>query len=158
MPEMPPLGPRDVALILTLLIAVITDLRSQKIYNVLTFPMTVLGMLSAIPLGIHPWDGLAGAAAALLLTLPIEALRVMRMGDVKLLMAVGALTAPGIAVRAVLLSIAANLLYGVAVLAWRGRLGRLLRFYRERDLEPTVVAYAPAIAVATLLARLQPWP
>lgn len=152
------LGPRDVALLVTLLAAVITDLRTQKIYNILTFPMTALGVLSGVVWGAHPWDGLAGAAVALLLSLPAEAMRAMRMGDVKLLMAVGALTAPGIAARAVLLSLAMNLLYGVAVLAWRGRLRRLLQFYREKDLEPTVVAYAPAIAIASLLARFQPWP
>ena len=157
-PEMPPLGPRDVALGVTLLAAVITDLRTQKIYNVLTFPMTALGILSGIVWGAHPWDGLLGAGVALLIALPAEAMRAMRMGDVKLLMAVGALTAPGIAARATLLSLAINLIYGVGVLAWRGRLKRLLQFYRNQEMEPTVVAYAPAIAIAVTLARLQPWP
>ena len=155
----PPLGPRDLALVVLLLAAVITDLRSQKIYNVLTFPMTLLGILSAIPLCASPWAGLAGAGIALIASLPAEVFKAMRMGDVKLLMAVGALTGPDMALRAVLFSLAMNLVYGVAILAYKGRLRRLTQFVGPGEKpEPTVVAYAPAIAMAVLLVRVQPWP
>lgn len=150
-------SPRDVALIVTLLVAVITDVRSQKIYNLLTFPMTGLGILSALVWADHPWDGLAGAVVGLLLSLPVEAMRAMRMGDVKLLMAVGALTSPAFAAKAVLFSVAMNLIYGVGVLVWRKRLGRLLKFYKGEETEATVVAYAPAIAAAVALVKVQPW-
>ncbi len=155
----PPLGPRDLALAVLLSAAVVTDLRSQKIYNVLTFPMTLLGILSAIPLCASPWAGLAGAGVALIASLPAEIFKAMRMGDVKLLMAVGALTGPDMALRAVLFSLAMNLVYGVAILAYKGRLRRLVQFLGPGEKpEPTVVAYAPAIAMAVLLVRLQPWP
>lgn len=153
-------GPRDAGLILLLAAAVFTDLRDQKIYNALTFPMTALGVLTAIPLAAHPWDGLAGAAVGLLLTLPVEAIRAIRMGDVKLLMAAGAWMDDRLAAWAVLLSVAMNLFYGLAVLIARGRLRRLSAFWRSggknpdgTDMEPTVVAYGPAIAAAVLLAR-----
>lgn len=149
---------RDYALFLTLAIAVFTDLRSQKIYNVLTFPMTVLGIVASLQFGTHGWDGLAGAAVALGMGLLVEAMRAMRMGDVKLLMAVGALTTPAFAVRAVLLSVAVNLVYGVAILAAKGRLRRLWKFYKGEQEEATIVAYAPAIAAAVLWVRFMPWP
>lgn len=156
---MPPLNPRDVGLIVLLLVAVWTDLRTQKIYNALTFPMTILGILTAMIWSPHGWDGLAGAGVALLLALPLEAFKAFRMGDVKLLMAAGALCGPGIAARAVLLSVAINLVYGLVILAAKGRLTRLWRFWRNKEaMEPTVVAYGPAIAIAVLIARLQPWP
>jgi hypothetical protein len=49
--------------------------------------------------------------------------------------------------------------FGLVVLAVKGRLGRLWRFYAhgERS-DPTLVAYAPMIAFSVVLARLQPWP
>jgi prepilin peptidase CpaA len=149
---------RDIALFLTLAIAVFTDLRSQKIYNVLTFPMTALGIVASLQYGSHWWDGLAGAGVAVGMGLVVEMMRAMRMGDVKLLMAVGALTTPAFAVRAVLLSVAVNLVYGVAILAAMGRLRRLWRFYKGEGEEVTVVAYAPAIAAAVLWVRFMPWP
>ena len=81
------------------------------------------------------------------------------MGDVKLLMAVGALTGPDMALRAVLFSLAMNLVYGLAILAYKGRIRRLTQFLGPGEKpEPTVVAYAPAIVMAVLLVRLQPWP
>ncbi len=155
LPDPGPVSPRDAGLLFLLTVAVFTDLRSQKIYNALTFPMTALGVLTAPLLAAHPWDGLAGAATGLLLTLPVEAIRAVRMGDVKLLMAAGAWMDARMTAYAVLFSIAMNLIYGLLVLLVRGRLTRLYTFWRTggKDMEPTVVAYGPAIAAAILLVR-----
>jgi prepilin peptidase CpaA len=148
---------QELLLILLLAGASWTDIREQKIYNKLTFPMTLVGMVLGAFLKEPPYFGLAGAAIGLFCSLPLEFLGVVRMGDVKLLMAVGALVGPEVAWRAVLLSVAVNMIYGVAVLAYKGRLKRLIAFYKEPEKhEPTIVAYGPAIAVASLIARFVP--
>jgi prepilin peptidase CpaA len=86
--------PSTLALLLLLLLAAVVDLRSYRIPNVLT----VTGMLAGLALNAFgsadPWSGLghafAGMAVALLLLLPLHALRALGAGDVKLMAAVGA--------------------------------------------------------------------
>ncbi len=155
-----PLGPNDAVLGVLLAGACWTDVRTQRIRNVLTFPMMLAGVLTA-PFALPGWWwGLGGLLAAFALAVPGWRFGgAIRAGDVKLLMAAGALTGPETAVRAVLFAYMLALPFGVAVLAVRGRLGRLWDFWArgERD-TPTLVAYAPVIAVSVLLARLQPWP
>jgi hypothetical protein len=48
---------------------------------------------------------------------------------------------------------------GLAVLAYRGRLGNLWKFWVKREKgEVTEAIHAPVVAAGILLARLQPWP
>lgn len=74
------------------LTAIVTDLKDRKIYNWLTFPGIVFGVLC---MGVtQGWGGvvasLLGMGLGLLLTVWMFALRVMGAGDVKLMMAFGA--------------------------------------------------------------------
>jgi Flp pilus assembly protein protease CpaA len=112
------------------------------------------------PLRMAWWQGVAGVAVALLLAFPGWRFGgAMRAGDVKLLLAAGGLLGLQGSIRAVAFVYVLALPFGIAVLAVRGRLSRLWAFWvrGERD-EPTKVAFAPVIALAVLLARLQPWP
>jgi prepilin signal peptidase PulO-like enzyme (type II secretory pathway) len=153
-------GPADPALVALCTIAVWTDLRTGKIRNILTFPMMLLGVVGAPLFAAAWWSGLAGVVVTCLLALPGWRLGgAVRAGDVKMLMAAGALMGPHDGARAVLFTYALAIPFGIAVLAVKGRLGRLIRFYREKGrLEPTVVAFAPVVAVAIACARLQSWP
>jgi prepilin peptidase CpaA len=116
-------------LIVTLLIAVTTDLIAHKIYNWLTFPVILLG------LALNGWrDGGAGllfalggigvASLALLLFLLAGA---MGAGDVKLLWAVGALTGPIFTFWALLGTAIAGGALGLLYAASRGELAHTAR-------------------------------
>lgn len=84
-------------ILVSLSIAVVTDLRRRRIYNVLTLPMMVAGLiLNAVNSGL---DGLAWALGGLLLGAALFFIPVamggMGAGDLKLLAALGALGGPG---------------------------------------------------------------
>ena len=81
----------DSLLLATVLVSVVTDLLERRIYNVVTFPMVLAGILLSVAGGGPWWAGLAGALVAGLAYLPLYAFRIMGAGDVKLIMAVGAL-------------------------------------------------------------------
>jgi prepilin peptidase CpaA len=153
-------NPNDVVLGALLVAACITDVREQKIRNIHTFPAIVAGLVASPFFLPAWWTGLAGFIVAFALAVPGWRFGgAIRAGDVKLLLAVGALTGPEVGARAVLWSYALAFPFGLAVLLARGRLGRLWRFWvkGERS-DPTLVAYGPVIAVATLLARFWDWP
>lgn len=155
-----PLGPNDAVLGGLLVGAVWTDVQTQKIRNVLTFPVMLAGLVASPFFLPAWWWGLAGLLVAFALAVPGWRFGgAIRAGDVKLLMAAGSLTGPEIAIRSVLFAYVFALPFGLVVLAVKGRLGRLWRFYAhgERS-DPTLVAYAPMIAFSVVLARLQPWP
>ena len=62
-------------------------------------------------------------------------------------------------VRAVLFTYALGIPYGLVVLAMRGRLTRLVNFYRTKGagMDTTVVAYAPVVGAGILIARFTGW-
>ena len=156
----PPLGPRDAALAVLLVAACATDLRARRIPNVLTLPAMALGAGVAPLYDVQWWQGLAGIGIAFVAAFPAWRFGgALRAGDVKLLMAAGSLVGWQIALRATLFSYALAVPFGLLVLAYRGRLGNLWRFWvRGERTEVTLVAFAPVIVAAVLLARLQPWP
>lgn len=85
----------ELALAGTLLIVVLaaawSDLKTRRIPNWLTVPGFVLALLIRIPMGGSAWlDGLIAAAVAFALALPMFALGGLGGGDVKLLATVGA--------------------------------------------------------------------
>jgi Flp pilus assembly protein protease CpaA len=160
MTGVPPLGPRDAALAVLLVAACATDLRARRIPNVLTLPAMALGAGVAPLYDAQWWQGIAGILVAFAAAFPGWRFGgAMRAGDVKLLMAAGSFVGWETALRASLFSYALALPFGLLVLAVRGRLGNLWRFWvkGERQ-EVTLVAFAPVIVAAVTLARLQPWP
>lgn len=157
----------EVLALLTLIAAIATDLKYQKIFNKLTFPVMAIGMAWWIYQG-DPWFGVLGLAVGFGMTFPAFALgRTLRAGDAKLMMAVGALLGPAINFRACLMMYLISIPFGLAVLAYKGRLGNLLPALRAgigrargeevAEVETTVVAYAPVIGVAVLMAYFTDW-
>ena len=159
-------GGRDVALLALCVVAVYTDVTTGKIKNWLTFPMIVAGVL------FSPWwapsaaDGLLGLLAAFVPgVLFWRVIPALKPGDVKMLLAAGALLGPQAAIRAVLLSAILFLPVGLTVLVLRGRLGNFVRIVRgyfrdpsKQDPNATLILPAPVIAVGIVAARLQSRP
>lgn len=112
-----------IALVVT--IAVITDLRSRRIPNTLTFP--ALGAALIIRFAFQGWSGLGlalgGAVIAPLILLLMHFGRGIGMGDLKLAAAVGAFFGP---VAAVVAMFATAILGGLLALALLMRRGQLL--------------------------------
>ena len=86
----------NLVLVAVLAVAVVTDLRSRRIPNLLTFPALGLGiLLNSAFLGL---DGLktSGEAAllAMAILLPLYMFKGLGAGDVKLMAAIGALKGP----------------------------------------------------------------
>jgi len=105
-------------------IAVLTDVRRRKIYNVLTFPAMALGLtLNTVADGA---SGLLFAVAGLLLGGALFILPVAAMGrgagDLKLLAAVGALGGPIFVLWCALFTTIAGGIFAVGVLLARRRL------------------------------------
>jgi prepilin peptidase CpaA len=108
--------------VLVAAIACVTDLRTRRIANVLTF-----GAAAGAVVTYGVMNGLAGVAFAasgwavgLALFLPLFLLRGMGGGDVKLLAALGAWVGPGLAVWLALWSAVAGGLLAVIVALARG--------------------------------------
>lgn len=155
---MPQLGPADALLAVLIAIAVYTDVRTGKIKNWLTFPMMLAGCALAPLLGAPWWFGLLGVVVALVVCLPFYALgRALYPGDVKMLMAAGALMGAEAAARATLFSVALILPVGIVVLTVKRRWSNVPKVLRG-EAPATTLFHAPVVGVAILLARLQPWP
>lgn len=167
---------RDVVMAALLGIAVWTDVTTGKIKNWLTFPVMVAGLVLAPLVAPHGWDGAAGLGVAFALGVLLWKFGgAYRPGDVKLVMAAGALAGPELILRAMLIGFLLNFPFALVVLIVRGRLGHFLRFtgalaatiFRGRSLsafmaewdhKTTVVPFGPVIAAGIVAARLQPWP
>lgn len=100
-----------------------TDLRTHKIRNVHTFSAMLVGLVLAGVLG--GLAGLGDAALGLLVggvvMMPLYALGIMKAGDVKLAMAIGALLGPWEAFRTVVVSFVLYLPVGLVHVALNGR-------------------------------------
>ena len=120
-------GPVPFIVLAVGVIACVTDVRSRKIPNVLTFGTAACGLV--FHLITHGWSGLAlaagGWATGVALFLPFFLLRGMGAGDVKLLAALGAWLGP---MHTVWLALFASISGGVLALlvaASRGYLRKL---------------------------------
>lgn len=111
-------------LILALAVAVVTDVRTHKIRNWLTFPVIVLGLvLNGLDNGaqglLFSLQGIGVASLSLLLFVLIGGLGA---GDVKLLWAIGALMGPTFALWTLLCTAIAGGVLGIGYAFKRGSL------------------------------------
>ncbi len=165
------------AIIATLLVllaaAVVTDLRSHRIPNLLLAPALSLALLINT---IHSGpEGLVIATGGLVLGvaifLPLYLVGGMAAGDVKLLGVVGSFLGPWGAIIAGLATMMVGAIFGIIVIAWRiihpvlelretqvpdppnGETHISAKLTLSRSQERfTYVAYAPAIATGTIVA------
>lgn len=149
---------------------VVTDLREQKIYNPWTLGFMVLGLALHAALGGLPGatSSALGMALGFAALFPFWAAGGIGAGDVKMLMAVGALGGWRYQVGVCLWGGLAGALLAAAVLLWDSRrfggvAGYLLLMQSElRDKVPRAksqrskLPYGVAIAAGALLAGLRP--
>ncbi len=158
------------SLLLTLLgTAIYTDIRFGRIYNTLTFPAMAAGiLLGAVSNGIAGLlDCLAGLGLVLVLYLVFAPRTGIGGGDIKLMMAVGALLGFELALWAMLYSAVAGGVLALTVMAGRrtvlsGTRNLLYSLWngiglRGKTDNSTVAMgvpfrYSPAIALGTVLA------
>jgi len=150
-------------LALVLAIACTTDLRKRRIPNWLTFPTILLGLI--LNLAFSGFDGLResafGTGTALLMLAPLFVLRWMGAGDVKLMMAIGALEGPEFAFYACLWAAVCGAVIALIGLIRARRLTLSLQHLYYSRLLPSTdgsfmtgswrMPYAPAIALGCAL-------
>jgi prepilin peptidase CpaA len=119
----------DLALLVAVGTSAVTDLLRGKIYNVVTYPAVVLGLLGncLLPDGVGLQACLIGLAVGFIPFFALFALGLMNGGDVKLLAAVGALKGYPFILDVVVLSFVVAAFLALAKLIWLGRTLRTLR-------------------------------
>ncbi|WP_169303135.1 A24 family peptidase [Thalassotalea mangrovi] len=155
--------------LLIFLIALTSDLRTQRIPNVFCLAVFAIGILiQALQSG---WNGLGsallGSLVACTLLLPAFMIRALGAGDVKLMIAVGTFTGPWLILWSILYAVIAGVITCIVLAAWKTGLSGLKktasRYYQIIILrhylkpEPSEAAslrvpYAPALAIGWLWA------
>jgi prepilin peptidase CpaA len=163
----------DVALVAALVVSAVTDLHNRTIYNAVTYPCFVGGvLLNALSGGVAAaFDAILACAVALLIVGPLVWARAMGAGDLKLLLAVAALGRTRFFLWSLgYTAIAGGLLAVISVTLrgrWRHTAGRLVRlctrprhFAREEVQARRFEDYLPygvAIAAGTGYALCHKW-
>ena len=156
-------------LTITLSMAVITDLRSHRIYNWLTVPTITLGLLlNSFTAGVPGFLFALGGVGVASLSLFLFTLGAMGAGDVKLLGVVGALMGPYFTLCCLLSTAILGGILGVVYAAKRGALTHTVRnaligghvcavLHAPEELQGMALTskagkmpYAPAIALGVL--------
>ena len=151
-----------------LITASITDLRKQKIYNWITFPMVAIGFAVHTSIGEGVLFALMGLAAATLVHVGLWMAQVERAGDAKLAMGIGALMGWSFMLESTLWTLMLLIPIGLIFLAIRGNLGNLVKVGHhmvakaqgvtsETPPPLTLMAFGPTMAIAALIARLTEW-
>jgi prepilin peptidase CpaA len=158
-------------LLVILITAVSTDIRSHRIPNILLFPALGFSlMLSTVSGGVDGFlASLAGLGLGIAMLLPLYVMGGMGAGDVKLLGVVGSFLGPWGAVVAGMATMMAGAALGIFVILWR-RFRPPIPAHKFHPVgaqivgtpgsvppvrpEPrfTQIAYAPAIAAGTFVA------
>jgi prepilin peptidase CpaA len=155
-------GVPEIVLLTLLLVAAATDLLWGKIYNWLTFPFLLAGVLNKfLYYGAGGGtESLVSIGAALALFLPLYAMRAIAAGDAKLLMAVAAWldakTTFEIAVLSILVGAAVGLILLIEKKGLRGSAKSIAR--NAQSVSPTAdslkMAFGPAFLCAYLIVNI----
>jgi prepilin peptidase CpaA len=109
-------------------VAAVTDLRSRRIPNWLTLPALLSGMLANTL--IYGWRGVAqsgkGVLLGVVLLLPFVLLHSLGMGDLKLVIASGAILGPSDLITVLLLQVILAGIIAVAVIVRTGRVSQTI--------------------------------
>jgi prepilin peptidase CpaA len=136
--------PEGVALFIAIL-ACITDLRSTRIPNILTFSAIVagIGFHAWTPVG-HGWQtAVLGMLVGLLVFFPFFALGALGAGDVKLMAALGTWVGWHGAIDVALYGAVAGGVLAVIVASWHGYLGRALQNLKTLFVHWSLVGVRP---------------
>jgi prepilin peptidase CpaA len=158
----------QLVLIVGLLTAVATDVRSRRIPNWLTAAISGAGFGIAFGGGVvTPAQAALGMLVGLLLMMPGHLIGATGAGDVKLMAAIGVVVGPGLVLRAFLYTAVAGGIFALAVAARRGLLAETLYGTQRLVTAPLAARqtiespsranrfpYGPAIAVGTFVALL----
>lgn len=121
---------RTVALFALLVAAAVTDWRSYRIPNWLTFGGAAFALLCALYVAASPAKGAMAWAGGLftgfIVMLPLYVLRVMGAGDVKLMAMAGAFLGAQPTLMAVLFTFVVGGIAALGLSLWKGQLARLL--------------------------------
>lgn len=134
------LDPRTAVLIALLVIAAVSDYRSYRIPNWLTFGGAMFALVYKTVIAVSPGSAFLMAWGGLLLgfaiMLPLYLLHAMGAGDVKLMAMVGAFLGLDETLQAVLWALIAGGVGAIGFALLKGRVGRMLRNTRDvlRDL------------------------
>ncbi|MCA9489655.1 MAG: prepilin peptidase [Myxococcales bacterium] len=161
------MSPIDVVLLGGMGVAAVTDLRSGKIPNALTFTMMIMGIVMNATLGGDPLVGLIGCAAGFAIHYPLWMLGVEKAGDAKLFMGIGACVGWRELVEASIWLAIVYVPVALLLLTVQGKLPNLLKSVRylldrakgvaSEPPEQTFVRAGPIILVAGLLGRFTGW-
>lgn len=160
----------DVLLIVVLLTAAITDIRKGKIYNILTVPAILTGIVIAL-FRHEALSSIEGAGIMLAVGLVLLMFGILGGGDAKLLIAVGALEGAAFVVPSLLYSALAGGVLAIVVLIYQRRTKTTLQkiainaALKVTSKSPVLLApdrnnrlpYGIAIAAGCLVALVQTW-
>lgn len=166
---------RYAALVLLALVSGYTDFRYQKVYNWVNYPALLLGLLLAAAqalteqnteLIVSPWtwyfaDAIGGAVFCLFIMGTTYVMGGLGFGDVKLMVAAGALAGFVLSIHILMLSILTGVAIGVSTIIWKGKVREMVRrsfeyrkVFRRQKLEDSVqlVPFGTAFAGGCLWA------
>lgn len=159
--------PHLVAAWIGLLAATVTDATTGRIPNWLTGSMMMVGIGTHVALGPDPWFGVVGAAGAFAVHFLLWAIGVIKAGDAKLMMGLGACVGAFEMLEATLWWLILFLPLGLVILAVRGKLGNLwatMRYLVDRargaptDKPPeSITIVGPLLALCGFLATTTDW-
>ena len=151
-----------------MLLSTWTDSRTQKIKNVVTFPMMLAGLGLGLAGGTFV-ESLLGVVILFAVFYAAFAVGMMAAGDGKLMMGVGALMGWRLGMEATLAMLVIFIPVGLIILTLRGRLTNLghtaLYAYRRMALgdkegkvpEQTYIPHAPSLTIGALIACFTDW-
>lgn len=138
---------RDGLLAVLLLTALVIDVRTLRVPNVLSFGGALLGLLASLlpAKGLPDFPhALGGLAVGLITLLPFRMSRILGAGDVKLMAACGAFLGATQVLIAILFSFIAAGVLALGFAAWRGVTAKMLGNVRG-----LLLANASSIAAGT---------